>query len=68
MVLYISNIKKYIAMIQMTVASIAPLNALDHKVGLTFSSCIRTKGAGNAQSFNEFTNALEESGVNCQSI
>ena len=66
--LYINNIIKYIATIQITIASIDELNAFSHRVGLTFSSCIRINGAGKAQSFNEFTNSFAESEVNCQSI
>jgi hypothetical protein len=37
---------------QKAIASNAQLKAFSHRVGLTFSSCIKTNGAGNAQSFN----------------
>ena len=65
---YITNINTNIAIIHTRVAINAHENALSHKVGDIFSSCLSISGAGRAHSFNEFTNSFADCGVNCQSI
>jgi hypothetical protein len=49
---YINVIYNHIAMKPIAIANNAQFNAFSHNVGLTFSSCIKINGAGNAQSFN----------------
>jgi hypothetical protein len=47
-----NDIYNHIARNPIPIASNAQLKAFSQRVGLTFSSCIKTNGAGNAQSFN----------------
>jgi hypothetical protein len=47
-----NDIYSHIAINPRAIASNAQLKAFSPRVGLTFSSCIRTNGAGKAQSFN----------------
>jgi hypothetical protein len=51
-----------------TIANNAQFKAFSHNVGLTFSSCIKINGAGNAQSFNWLVSSFADSGVKFPSI
>jgi len=57
-----------IAINQIAIAKIAPFNAFSHNVGLTFSSCIKINGAGNAHSFNLVVSSFADSAVKLPSI
>jgi hypothetical protein len=57
-----------IANIPTNAAIKAEFKALSHSVGLIFSSCIRTNGAGNAPLFRESTNSFAPSIVKSPSI
>jgi len=61
-------IRIQIAIIPINPARKAPFNALSHKLGLIFSSCIKINGAGNVPSFNALDNSLADSVVNDPSI
>jgi hypothetical protein len=65
---YIISINTHIAINHAKAAHKAPFNELSQRVGLIFSSCINTKGAGKAQSFNASANSLALSAVNEPSI
>jgi hypothetical protein len=62
------NINRNIANIPIPAATNAQVKALVPSVGLIFSSCISTNGAGNAPSLSASTSSLAESGVNHPSI
>ena len=65
---YMLQIKIMIAKKPINHANNAPVNALTHRLGLIFSSCIKIKGAGNVPSFNALDNCLADSVVNDQLI
>jgi hypothetical protein len=63
-----TNINTEIAMNQTNKAIRDHVRAFSHKLGDIFSSCMRIKGAGNAQSFKESDNCLALADVNEPSI